>query len=428
MRRAQPRRIFFIGLNYRPEPIGIGPYSSGLLETLAARGHQVRAVVGQPYYPEWQLYERFKGRWKTSEERGVQITRCPHYVPANPTGSRRLAHHLSFASSAYPPARAVRREFDPELVLTVAPSMVAVPVAARMARRAGIPLWLHIQDFEVGAAFATGLIGEGGAAASAALRFEQRMLRAADVVSTISEPMCRLAAAKGVPRDRIVEIRNWANHAHRVALASGDALRREWGLEGKTVVLYSGNIANKQGLEIVIEAARALGDREDLAFVVSGEGPNRARLEHLAAGLANIQFRDLQPPKKVGDLLALADIHLLPQLPGAADLVLPSKLGNMLASGRPIVATAAAGTGIDRELEGCGVVVPPQDSQAFTWSIDQLSRQPRLRAQLGRAGRERAALAWSKDAIVDVFEDRMEALLGTAAEPEIPFSYTASSD
>lgn len=317
-------------------------------------------MVGQTYFPEWKVYEPYKGRWKSSIENGVAITRCPHYVPSNPTGKRRMAHHMSFASSAYPPARAARREFRPDMVFTVAPSMIAVPVARRMVRRAGVPLWLHIQHFEVGPALATGLIEQGSNTAAAAARFKERLLRAADVVSTLSQPMCALAMAKSVDADRIVEIRSWANHADRIATGDGRRLRAERGLSDKVMALSSGNIANKQGLEIVIEAARRLEHRADLALVISGEGPNRARLEALAAGFGNIQFHDLQPEENIGDLMRLADIHLLPQLPDAADLVQPSKLGNMLAAGRPIVATAAPGTGIDRAIEGAGVVVLPQ--------------------------------------------------------------------
>ena len=423
-----PRRILLIGLNYSPEPIGIGPYTSGLAEALVERGHAVRAIVGQPYYPEWKRYERFKGRWKSTEENGVQITRCPHYVPANPTGSRRLAHHLSFASSAYGPARAARREFRPDLVMTVAPSMVAVPVAVRMARRAGVPLWLHLQDFEVGAALATGLIEQGSPTAMAAARFEERMLRSADIVSTISDPMCALAVRKGVPHDRVVQMRNWANHGHLMAGANSQGYRKEWGLEGKFVALYSGNIANKQGLDIVIEAARRMVDTPDISFVIAGEGPNRQRLEKLAAGLPNLQFRNLQPAERMGDLMTLADVHLLPQLGEAADLVLPSKLGNMLSSGRPILATVHAGTGIARELDGCGVIVPPQDPEAFVWGLRQLLTNRALGEGLARAGKQQAEAHWSKAAVIDVFEQAMQSLLAKASEPEIPFSYRQASD
>ena len=406
------RRILFIGLNYAPEPIGIGPYSAGLAEALVERGHTVEAIVGQPYYPEWKLFPRFKRRWKTSEENGVKITRCPHYIPANPTGKKRMAHHASFASSAYPAARRARRDLKPDLVFTVAPSMIAAPVALRMARRAGVPLWMHVQDFEVGAALATGLIDSESRMANAAARFEDRMLHSADLVSTISHPMCQLLATKGIAPDRIMEMRNWANHAHAMDKADGQRLRREWGLDGKVIALYSGNIANKQGLDVVIEAARLLQDREDIAFVICGEGPNRLKLERLAKGLGNVVFRDLQPEARIGDLLTMADIHLLPQLHDAEDLVLPSKLGNMLASGRPVIATVRPGTGIARELLDCGIVVPPEEPDSIVTAINALAAHPDYRVRMGKAAADRARHAWTKDSVIDRFEEGLERLLG----------------
>ena len=405
---ARSRRILFIGLNYAPEPIGIGPYSAGLMEALAERGHTVHAVVGQPYYPEWKMHEFFHGRWTNTTENGVTITRCPHYIPANPTGSRRLAHHLSFASSAYPAARLARRDLRPDLVMTVAPSLVAAPVAARMARRAGVPYWLHVQDFEVGAAQATGLLGKGRVA-DAALRFEERALAAADIVSTISGPMKRLLAAKGVAPEKIVELRNWANHAS----PAGDRdYRAEWGLGGKFVALYSGNIANKQGLDTVVEAARLLAHREDIAVLVCGDGPTRGRLEKLGEGIATLHFKDLQPSGDVGDLLHMADVHLLPQLVEAADLVLPSKLGNMLASGRPVLATVPRGSGIADEIEGSGVVVPPGDPAALAWAIEQLAGDPASCKAMGANARRASVERWSKGQVVDGFESAMDDLLG----------------
>ena len=406
------RRILFIGLNYAPEPIGIGPYSAGLAEALVERGHTVEAIVGQPYYPEWKLFPRFKRRWKTSEENGVKITRCPHYIPANPTGKKRMAHHASFASSAYPAARRARRDLKPDLVFTVAPSMIAAPVALRMARRAGVPLWMHVQDFEVGAALATGLIDSESRMANAAARFEDRMLHSADLVSTISHPMCQLLATKGIAPDRIMEMRNWANHAHAMDKADGQRLRREWGLDGKVIALYSGNIANKQGLDVVIEAARLLQDREDIAFVICGEGPNRLKLERLAKGLGNVVFRDLQPEARIGNLLTMADIHLLPQLHDAEDLVLPSKLGNMLASGRPVIATVRPGTGIARELLDCGIVVPPEEPDSIVTAINALAAHPDYRVRMGKAAADRARHAWTKDSVIDRFEEGLERLLG----------------
>lgn len=406
LRDIHQMKILILGLNYAPEPVGIGPYTTGLAEALAARGHRVDVLAGKPYYPQWRAYSgQPKGRTRTVEN-GVSITRVPHYIPAKPSGAKRIAHHLSFAASARAAAGPMLRS-KPDLVFTIAPSLLSVPVAAGIARKAGVPLWLHVQDFEVEAAFATGLIKGGSGAAGLARSVENRIIGMADVVSTISPQMCERLAAKGVPAERIYELRNWSNAAFNFAEADPSTYRREWGLGDRKVALYSGNIANKQGLEIVIEAARLLRDRSDLAFVICGEGPNRERLSQLAAGLNNVQFHDLQPVERMADFLSLASIHLLPQIVGAADLVLPSKLTNMLASGRPVVATADVGTGLFDEVDGCGLNTSPGNAAALATAIAALADDDARRSELGMMAQARAAERWSQAAIIDRFETRL---------------------
>jgi colanic acid biosynthesis glycosyl transferase WcaI len=396
-------KLLILGLNYAPEPVGIGPYTSQLAEDMAARGHAVQVVAGKPYYPQWRPYEgQPKGRTDTTEN-GVDVTRVPHYVPVNPTGARRLVHHASFALSARSPLMAKARQ-GADLVMGIVPSLMAVPVAIQAARAARAPLWLHVQDFEVEAAFATNLVSGIGFAERAAHAVESRLLRSADMVSTISPQMCAKLQQKGVPADRVFELRNWSNATFATGGASCEAYRREWNIEDRRVALYSGNIANKQGIEIVIEAAHLLSNRNDLVFVICGEGPNRARLAELAAGLPNVQLHDLQPAERMGELLSLASVHLLPQLPGAADLVLPSKLTNMLQSGRPVVATAALGTGLHAEVEGCGLLTEPGNAEALAAAIATLLDDPTHAAQLGEAASRRARERWSRPAILDGFE------------------------
>ncbi len=403
-------KILVLGLNYAPEPVGIGPYTTGFAEWLAARGHDVTVVAGKPYYPQWQPYDGWpKGRVERVEE-GVRVTRVPHYVPASPGGFRRIAHHLSFARSAHGPMMRVARE-KPDLVFAVAPSLISAPVAARAARKAGAPHWLHVQDFEAEAALATGLLNEASPTARLARGTERALLGLADFVSAISPQMREKLAAKGIPPQRTMELRNWSTFAFDGADEAGAAYRREWDLGERHVALYSGNIANKQGLELVIEAARQLARRDDVVFLICGEGPNRGRLEALSAGLSNIRFYDLQPAARMGELLSLASVHLLPQITGAADLVLPSKLTNMLASGRPVVATAARGTGLFAEIESCGIATPPGDAQAMAEAVARLVDDRELRTSLGSRAAERARSRWSKDAILGEFETRAEELV-----------------
>jgi colanic acid biosynthesis glycosyl transferase WcaI len=154
-----------------------------------------------------------------------------------------------------------------------------------------------------------------------------------------------------------------------------------------------------------------LQDRSDIVFVVCGEGPNRAALEALAGGLPNIQLHDLQPAERMGAMLAMADLHLLPQIAGAADLVLPSKLTNMLASARPVVATCEPGTGLYGEVEGCGIVVAPGDSAALAVAVAALAGDSRRRAALGKAALARAKERWSKDAIIERVAAQMAELV-----------------
>ena len=141
-----------------------------------------------------------------------------------------------------------------------------------------------------------------------------------------------------------------------------------------------------------------------IAVVICGEGPNRAALATFAEGLHNVQLHDLQPAEGMGAMLAMASVHLLPQIAGAADLVLPSKLTNMLASGRPVIATTEPGTGLAGEVEGCGLVTPPGDAAALAAAIVALVDDPERCARLGEAARQRAAERWEKSAIVRRFE------------------------
>jgi colanic acid biosynthesis glycosyl transferase WcaI len=285
----------------------------------------------------------------------------------------------------------------PDVVIAIAPSIIAAPVARLAAMLSGAKAWLHVQDFELEAAMATGLVREG-MPAGLAKQCERLVLRSFDRVTSISAKMCEHLINKGVEPDKVSEVRNWAAIDDIRPLGRPSNYRERWSIETPHVALYSGNIANKQGVEVIVAAARLLRDRGDLTFVICGEGPNRAKLEEVAHGLTNIRFFDLQPVEHLGELLGLATVHLLPQLASAADLVLPSKLGNMMASGVPIVATAAPGTGLAAEVEGCGLVVPPGNAGALAGAIEQLLDGGHLREISGKMGLARARSRFSKEA------------------------------
>ena len=400
--------VLIVGLNYAPEPIGIGPYTTGLAEWLAGRGHRVEVVAGRPYYPQWRVYPGFGGvAWRRTGENGVGITRCWHYVPRVPGGAKRILHHLTFALTALPAVLWRSLRDRPDAVLCIAPSILSALPARLGAWLGGAKLWLHLQDFEVDAAFATGMV-KGRRLARVLLAAERAVLLTADTVSSISPQMVARLIAKGVAPENAYELRNWANALRSEPAKAG--YREEWQLGSRQVILYSGTIAHKQGAGLIVEVAQRLAVREDLVFVICGEGPELAKLKVQAKGLGNVQFYPLQPATRLMELLELAAIHLLPQVDTAADLMLPSKLTNMLLSGRPVIATTLPGTGLYDEVEGCGLAIPPGDADALAAAIVRLADDPAQAAALGDAARTRAAQRWSRDAILRSFEQRLAAL------------------
>ena len=226
--------------------------------------------------------------------------------------------------------------------------------------------------------------------------------------------MVSLLLRKGVAANKVIELRNWVDVEGTPRLRSSNTMyRAELALgEADIVALYSGNMAAKQGIELLADVAREVAARDPrIKFIFCGEGPAREKLLEACSGMGNVSFLPLQPLDRLAELLGTADIHLLPQRPEAADLVLPSKLTGMLASGRPVVAMAEAGSGLADEIHGCGVAVEASAS-SMAEAIIQLARDPVQREVLGSAARARAELAWSKKHIMKSFVENFRRLKG----------------
>jgi colanic acid biosynthesis glycosyl transferase WcaI len=399
-------RILVCGINYAPDLIGVAKYTTELCESLVSLGHEVQVVTAPPYYPEWKIPENYRSGRRGSELlSGIPIIRSRIYVPARPSGAKRLLHHASFAISSAAPILLMALQWRPDIVFTVAPSLLSAPVAVMAARIIGVKSWLHVQDLEVDAAFELGLLRNRHLRALMS-RTERRILRAFDRVSTISPQMLRRLMNKGVAPEKLRDLRNWVDTNVIVPGDSQTPLRARLGLKPTDIVaLYSGAMSRKQGLELIIEAATALRDSHpQIHFVLCGNGPHQAELAQLARGLPNTHFIDLEPVERLSELLNTADIHLMPQKAQAADLVLPSKLSGMLASGRPIIVMVEPGTGIAVEAQGAGLVVPPGDARALAAAVATLAGDGALRKRLGEAGRLRAEQHWDRVSIVRSLE------------------------
>ena len=412
-RAALPKlRILIVGINYAPELVGCAKYTTELAEDLVARGHNVEVIAGPPYYPSWRIGDGYSGRrWSKETRAGVVVHRTPLYVPSEPRGVRRLLHLASFGASALPSAIGVASHFRPHLVFAIEPTLVGSIAALASAKIFGAKSWLHVQDFEVDAAFELGLL-TGSFARRTAVRTEAFVMRRFDRVSAISKAMVGRLVNKGIASSQVSEFRNWVDIDTVPVFPNTDTnYRASLCIPSDHVVaLYSGNMAAKQGLEMVAEVARRLAtENAPVTLILCGEGPGRAPLEAACAGLSNVRFLPLQPLERLPELLGTADIHLLPQRPEAADLLLPSKLTGILASARPVVAMALPGTGLAEEVESCGIAVLPTPT-AMTEALLRLAKDVELRRRLGSTARTRAETRWNKRQIIDSFESEVLAL------------------
>lgn len=412
-------RILFYGINFAPELTGIGKYTGEMAQWFAQAGHEVRVITAPPYYPAWKVSEGHSAaRYRAQTWQGVKVFRVPLWVPAQPGGLKRLLHLGSFALSSLPVLLG-QWGWKPDVVWVVEPPLMCAPAAAAFARLRGARSCLHIQDYEVDAAFGLGLI-QGQALRRWVEGAERWLMCRFDRVSTISGRMLERAAAKGVVASKRLSFPNWVDIGSITPLQAVSAYRGELGLAPEAVVaLYAGNMGGKQGLEILADVARLLAADPGVQFVFCGNGAGRAELELRCQGLAQVRFLDLQPLERLSELLGLADVHLLPQRADAADLVMPSKLTGMMASGRAVLATALPQTELGQvvaETAACGLVVPPENAQAMALALQTLAADAALRTRLGANGRRYAERELDKVVILRRFEAQLQALVkGVAA-------------
>jgi colanic acid biosynthesis glycosyl transferase WcaI len=402
-------KLSIVSINYAPERTGIGVYTTGLAEYLAADGFAVTVHTGYPYYPQWRKAPADRGpKWRRETRAGVSVRRCPLYVPARPSAATRILHELSFVASA---ALGYLFAARADCTIIVSPPLALAPAIGLLAKLKRSRTVLHIQDLQPDAALELGML-RPGALARALHALEKLGYRLVDRISTISDGMRARILAKGIDPRRVSLLRNWANDDLVTPLPRETALRREWGIaDTDFVVLYSGNLGRKQGLSSLLAVAARLAARPEIRFVIVGDGAEKPDLldEAAALGLRNVMFQPLQPLARLSELLATADVSVIPQKRGMSDIVLPSKACNILASARPVVAAAPPTSDLARIVTeaDCGVLVAPEDEVAMAQAILALHAAPERRAAYGANARRHVTARLGYRALAGEFAARL---------------------
>lgn len=412
----QPSRTLVFGLNYPPETTGISPYTGAMAGGLARRGHEVRAVTAHPHYPQWKITPGY-GQWSRSEQiDGVGVRRLLHYVPRQPSPLPRALSEATFGLR-----QIATRWGRPTSVIAVSPALISstlVRLRSKITHRK-TPFVVWVQDlYGIGVAET----GQGGGFAGRIIgRWEAWLLRSATAVVVIHDRFAdRVHEDFGVPRDRIVVIRNWTHlpplepiDVHSVRASHGWA-------ENEIVVVHTGNMGVKQGLHHVVDAGRLARRRgQRIRFVLVGNGSQRDELARRIEDEPTTT--ELLPPLDDAAFTAVlqaADVLLVNELPGVAEMAVPSKLTSYFAAGRPVLAATDA-TGITAQevrSADAGLVVDAGDADALLKGVAALAADPTEAARLGQNGKRYRETVLDETFAIDRFDSLLTDLIAKAAE------------
>lgn len=372
------KRILLIGGNFSPEPTGIGKYNGEMISWLADNGYDCTVITTYPYYPQWQVqspYERSKNWFKKEvhpQGKGkLTVYRCPQYVPADPSGKKRMLQDFSFAAAAFIKVMQLVWKKKYDIVITVAPPFHLGLLAVLYKKLRGASFVYHVQDLQIEAARDLQMI-RSPRLINGLLKLEKMILRQADHVSSIADGMIRKISDKA--GREVFYFPNWVDVTQFHPLTDKAILKQSFGfLPTDKIILYSGAIGEKQGLEALLHAAAFWQHREEMKFLICGSGPYKAKLEQVASQLQlkNTIFFPLQPLAQFNNFLNMADVHLVIQKSHASDLVMPSKLTTILAVGGIALITANEGTGLHELVNQhqMGILVNAEDQEALQTGI-----------------------------------------------------------
>ena len=373
------KKILLIGYNYHPELTGIGKYSGEMINWLSKDGYDCTVITAYPYYPYWKVQEPYaKHRfWYQKEEQfcsGGKITiyRCPIYVPSKPSGMKRMLLDFSFMITAACKLMQLLFSNKFDFVFVIAPSFQFGLLGILYKKIRKSYLVYHIQDMQIEAARDLKLIKS-----KKLIKFlfivEKYILKKSDNVTTISPSMVQKVREKA--KKEVLLFPNWVDTKIFFPIENRAALKKMFGFsELHKIILYSGAIGEKQGLDAIIQSAYAYKDQHDLKFVICGSGPYKQKLKNLVEelDLSNVIFFPLQSLDKFNKFLNMADLHLVIQKSIASDLVMPSKLTTILAIGGLALITADDDSSLHNLVTKykMGLLVKSESQQALNEGIE----------------------------------------------------------
>ena len=392
-------KILFLSHYFPPEVNAPANRTHEHARCWAADGHEVTVITGVPNHPRGELFPGYRNRW-LQEERidGIRVLRSWMYLTANEGFLRRTLNYVLFAATAVLTSFCAGR---PDVVVATSPQFfcgVAGAVVGALKRR---PFVLEVRDL-----WPDSIVQLGQLRSSRIVRLLEAIeiwlyRRAAGIVVNTRAFIDHIAA-RGIPRDRIELIYNGIDFQTFCPRLPDTELRRSHNLEGRFVAAYMGTLGLAHGLMTVVEAAERLREREDVLFLLLGDGADRARLEAEIArrNLSNVRLLGLRPRAEMPAWIASVDVTLvlLRDLP-VFETVIPSKIFEFLAQERPVILAARGEIRRLVEEAKAGLVIDPENGEQLAAAVLEVRERAAEAQARARAGREWVEASFDRDAL-----------------------------
>lgn len=415
-------RVLLLIVQYPPDSNPTGRLMAGVVAGLREHGHTVDVITSFPHYGRFRVEEPYRGRL-AARERGPagDTTRLWVYADGRKERMlRRLASYLSFNALAAIAGLVARPRYD--VILAPNGSFFTGVAAAVIGAAHGCPFVYNVQDLYPEVPVQAGQLTSPRAIAGLE-RLERLMYRLAARVSVIAPSFRASLLAKGVPPAKVALIPNFVDTAFIAPLPRQNAFSAAHGLDGRFVVSYAGNLGYVYDLDAILDAAARLAHLPDVLFQIVGEGVGRQALERRAAalGLPSVRLLPFQPVEQLPLMRAACDVQLSPHRPGTTGYSLPSKIYEVMASARPLIACADPGSDVARLVEstGCGLAIPAGDPARLAEAILLLRADPALRAAMGAAGRQYAEQHLAPQIVVEQYRALLAEVAAAGRRPDV---------
>jgi colanic acid biosynthesis glycosyl transferase WcaI len=395
-------RIQLWSYNYEPEPTGIGPVSATWAKAMRELGHEVDVVAAHPHYPA-PAWGRARRPYREVRD-GISVLRLPLWIGRDSSGAR-IRQELSYtlSHSVALPALGSR-----DAVVAVSPSFPALMPAILQSRLRRRPWVLWLQDIIPDAATAVGLVHDGRFL-KAARAFERGAYGSADRIVVIARSFEENLARKGVPREKMTRIYNFAT---RPLAEEGRTTQRD-----RPLVLTMGNIGHSQALGPLVEAFERSEEmrEQEVDFVLVGDGVAAAEVRSKVQ-TDRVRLPGLVDTAALERYLTQASLAVVSQGYEGAEFNVPSKLMNFMAYAIPVIASVRPGSEAARIVEeaGCGWVTDSSDPDAFPRCVAAALAQPEEAGRRGAAGLRYAREHFTPEASARKFERVLAEVTGAA--------------